>query len=1056
MKPFDIAPFALPNTAPNEVRFEQPRDLRRVVVRFAASAPTDAGLSYLHKTWPQTRHEVPPGMARSNPCQFGWRPIDDWFNAVWRAAVVHCARVDEQTLEFTFAGLHAEFAEYPDRDLYDVTFRRTLGLRVDTASALAVRSIEVYTESAPAKATLRVELDAGRATPGETIALSGYNVRGIRATALAGVEVRRRTVALREPGQPRRFQAGLECMQPVHSYSDDDGHLTFTLADDVFTVSLSALREQGPIWFAEAGVFITAADDATTFAQYQARIRGMKTVRQRVLEAPEQSLAGAFHGQPRPHAVAYTLGWKLARQRFWIEPNGDIVLNRRNVTWTPGADSERFCNEGNARFFFDLGDWIPAARYTDPPPAFAWNLQFKHGSLVREHRYLAVPLRPPAADCEPAGDDPVVLLLRVRFCNAGSAPVVARLPLGFAGNSGRSTNRLVAGRSAQGGQDDGLVPRSPRLPLRAEADGRIVSTWQDRPVLRGLFEGGLEPRVEDDALVFEKPLVPGQTAEIVLKIPFVVLDREDEVQALRSLHLDACDRQVREFWGAETARGAQVVTPNAHLNALHAMHPVHVSVTDFAMPGNPRLINTSVGASTYGNFTNESCMIIDELDQRGRHDEARRRIELWLAYQGTVGLKGRFSDIDGVFYGAGGFEQGQSYCQHHGWVLWIIARHFQVTGDAEWLRRVAAPLIKGLDWVHRQRQQTMTDQPHSRGWERGFLPAGGLEDVDDYCYWLSTNALTWRGCDAAAGALEAIAHPEAARWRQAADAYRQDLIRGFETMRRFAPLVRLRDGRWVPHYPSRLYCRGRDCGWIRETLEGAVYLLISGLFPADSPAAGWILDDFQDNLYMSPPFGYNVDLPERTWFDRGGLSVQPNLLAGLMPHLDRDEIEVYLWMFFNGWSACYREEITAMVEHPYPVLGFSNSAHFKTSDEANAVKWLQFMFVYATSALLHLGRAVPRDWLRPGRGARAEDLETPFGRTGVVYTPDPDGHGLQAVAKLALRSMPPRTLVRFRTPGRVPLLEVTVDGQPHGAFTAATGDVDISGRHGEVTIRVRF
>jgi hypothetical protein len=1051
MKPFDIAPFALPNTASHEIRFEQPRDLSRVVVRLAEPAPAEVGLSTLHKSWPQSRHEVPPEMERTNPCQFGWRPLDDWFNAVWRRAAVHCVRLDERTLEFTFAGLQAEFAEYPGRDAYDVTFRRTLGVRLDTAAPVVVVGVEVYTESAAAKAAVRVELDAGRVTPGGAVSLSGYNVRALRCRALAGVQVRRRQVVLRSGG-PRCFLVRLECMQPAHRHSDDDGHLTFALDDEAFTVSLTALREQGPVWFAEAGAFITAADDPTTFAQYQDRIRGSKTIRQQVLEAPEQSQSGAFHGQPRAHAVAYTLGCKHARQRFWIEPNGDVVLTRHNVAWTPGADSERFCNEGNARFFFDLGEWIPAARYTDPAPAFAWNLQFKHGSLVREHRYLAVPLLPPRPGGGLAGDDTVVLLARLSVCNRGAEPVLARLPLGFSGNSNRSANRLVAGRSAQGGQDDGLVPRSPRLPLTAEPDGRILSTWQGRPVLRGLFESSLTPRADADGLVFEKRLAPGETAELVLKIPFIVVDRDDEVRALRGLHFDTCDRQAGEFWRAEARHGAHLVTPNAHLNALHAMHPAHVNVTDHAVPGKPHLINTSVGASTYGNFTNESCMIVDELDQRGLHEEARRRIAVWLEYQGTVGLNGRFSDHDGVFYGAGGFEQGQSYCQHHGWVLWIIARHYAVTGDAEWLRGVTPGLIQGLDWVFRQRAHTLEALPHSRGWERGFLPAGGLEDVDDYCYWLSTNALTWRGCDAAAAALEAIAHPDAARFRLAADAYRQDLIRGFETMRRQAPLVRLRDGRWVPHYPSRLYCRGRDRGWIRETLEGAVYLLISGLYAPDSPQAAWILDDFQDNLYMNPPFGYNVDLPERTWFDRGGVSIQPNLLAGLMPHLDRDEIEVYLWMFYNCWNACYREEITAMVEHPYPVLGFSNSAHFKTSDEANAVKWLQYMFVYATPTVLHLGKAIPRDWLRPGRGARAEDLQTCFGAVSVAYTPHADGHAIEATVKLALRAAPARTLVRFRTPGNAPVREVTVNGKPHLAFNPATGDVDVTGYAGELRL----
>ncbi len=234
--------------------------------------------------------------------------------------------------------------------------------------------------------------------------------------------------------------------------------------------------------------------------------------------------------------------------------------------------------------------------------------------------------------------------------------------------------------------------------------------------------------------------------------------------------------------------------------------------------------------------------------------------------------------------------------------------------------------------------------------------------MDDFFYWLSTNSLTWRGLDSAATALEQYSHLEAVRIRAEADAYRRDLIRGFETARRHSPLIRLRDGRWIPHYPSRLYCRGRDYGWIREVLEGSVYLLISGLYDPESKEGGWILDDYHDTRYMNPPFGYRIDDPPTQWFDCGGFSAQPNLLAGLLPHLDRDEIEVYLWMLFNAWAACYREEVQAMVEHPQPVLGFSNSAPFKTSDQANAMKWLAYTFVYERGGLLHLGRAIPRAW----------------------------------------------------------------------------------------------
>ena len=173
---------------------------------------------------------------------------------------------------------------------------------------------------------------------------------------------------------------------------------------------------------------------------------------------------------------------------------------------------------------------------------------------------------------------------------------------------------------------------------------------------------------------------------------------------------------------------------------------------------------------------------------------------------------------------------------------------------------------------------------------------------------------------------------------------------------------------------------GRDVGWIRETLEGSVYLLISGLYDPRGPEAQWILDDYQDNRYMSPPYGYAIVDQESDWFSRGGLSIQPNLLAGLMPYLDRDEPEVYLWMFFNAWVACYREEINAMVEHPYPELGYSNTAHPKTSDEANAVMWLRYMFVYGNHDGLYLGRAIPRAWFAQSRPMGLENVVTRWGQ----------------------------------------------------------------------------
>jgi len=1039
---FDIAPFALPRTPVNEVRFETGRDIRTVVVTFKTAAPQRIGLSYLHKVWPGQRHEQRRDM--DNPCSFGWVQMDDWFNSQWRQATLTVRHPDTRTAVLTFKGLTSEF---PDTTGYDVRFRRTLGVRIDVREAESIARIAVYTVSPPAQSTLMVELDAGKRTPGKMLRFEGHNVEVSGITLQAGVTLKDNGLKL---GAGRRaFAIALRHIEPAHRYSGDDGRLTFVLDREAFTISLSALQSEGPVFFAEQGVFIHAQHDPCDFAAYQQQTAGAETLAERVRKLPEQSFHGAYHGQPRPHAVHYNVGVKHNRQRFMIEANGDVVLTRKNMKSIQGKDTARFKNKGDARFMFGLETWYAISRQPDPAPVLACTLGVRSGALTMEQRSLAVPLLRSILEDASGGDATIIALLRFRFRNTGTTPVTATLPINYSQASARSQNPYHGAR-----QNEALVPHCEHDEL-VLARGRLCSRLADGEVLRAVVDTKMTARRCGQGITLARRLNPGETVDLVIKIPFIALDAQAELAALKALDFDACDAEVSEFWRREAARGAKLHVPEPHLSELHAAHVAHVQVTDVEMPDSSGLINTSVGTSTYGNFSNESCMIVQELDQRGLHEDARRRLDLWVKYQGTAPQPGNFTDYDGMYFGAGGFESGH-YNQHHGWVLWCLCEHYLLARDTVWFKSVADSVIAGADWVFRQRRNTMGDLPHSRGWERGFLPAGSLEDVTDFYYWLSTNALTWRGTDHAARALAAIGHPEAARVRREADRHRRDLVRGFNTMRRYSPLVRLRDGRWVPHFPSRLYCRGRDVGWIRETLEGAVYLLTSGLYKSTGKEAPWILDDYQDNRYTKPPYGYAIPDFEANWFDRAGFSIQPNLLAGLMPHMERDEPELYIWMFFNAWCACYREEIGAMVEHPMPVLGYSNAAEFKTSDQANAVMWLRYMLAWWNHEMLHFGRAMPREWLADGNGAQLDGLATYFGRVSVQYIPDPTKDQIVMKARVAHPQEASQILARFRHPEKKPIRSVRVNGKPWKRFDPKKEDVDITGMGKSIVVEVMY
>lgn len=1040
---FDIAPFALPGAAPGEFRFEEPRDIAQLIVRFHDAPPPRLAVHYLRHTWPQVRLESARDL--EDPCGFGWMPIDDLFNSHWQEAAIEVSPAGANAVAVSFKGLSAEF---PEMTPYDVAFRRTLGVKIGVSDARQIETVRILTTSPPTISRLRVELDSGEQTPGEHVSLRGYNASILETTALRGVRAAGTEVALLRAPE-RSFELSVLHMQPSHAYGNDDGHVTFCTDHDTFTISLSSLRREGPAWYAERGVYVAFADDPLRFASYRRGVAGQKTLNQRVTERREQTYAGASNGQPRPHAVSTNLGCKHNRQRFRLEANGDLVLHKWNLTSIPGPDTDHFKCEGDARFFFELERLAVLARHADVPPVLSYNIHARSGKIDVTQKSFAVPLDCPIAHEQLAAFAPVVALLRFRFENVGDEPATAELPISYSQRSARSQNAY-----AGDDQDDYLVPKSEREDLFVH-DHLLFSGPPRERVLRARWEGTMAPEPQGNRLVFRQFLRPGAACELLLKVPFIALNTPDELAALESLNFERGYQEVAAFWTDQASRGAQLWCPEEHLTALHASHLSHVLVTDCAMPDGSGLVNTSVGTSTYGNFTNEACMVVHELDQRGLHEEARSRLELWIKYQGTARQPGNFTDYDGMYFGAGGFEQGD-YNQHHGWALWCLGMHYFLTGDAAWLARVAPSLIAGCDWVFRQRLLTKNELPHSRSWERGFLPAGSLEDVTDYHYWLSTNAITWRGVDTVAEALEAVGHAEAGRIRRATDAYGADLKAGFETMRKHTPLVRLRDGRWVPHYPSRLYWRQRDVGWIREVLEGSVYLLISGLYDADGPQAKWILEDYQDNRYVKRPYSYPLADFEADWYDRGGFSIQPNLLAGLMPHLDRDEPEIFLWMFFNAWCACYREEINAMVEHPNPALGYSSAAHFKTSDESNAVSWLRSMFVYATDRLLHVGRAVPRDWFVAGEPLGTSGVSTRYGTVSVNYETSADRRKITATLDLQLRTQPSRTLVRFRHPEGLALRAVRLNGQPCERFDAGRNDVPIDGHTGRIVVEATF
>ena len=456
---FDIAPFRLPNCAPNEVRFEEPREVARVVATFDGPPPTDLRVEYLSKYWPEGRWRLIKPF--EDPCWYGWMPTDDMFNCEWREAKAG-ARADGRAVEFTVRDYGEEDRGYAGQG---IDYRKTLGVRLASEAGLQVAAMEVYTTGTPTESHLEILLDAGSRSPGDLGGVSGYS-------AVPG--------ALQTIGE-RAYSVEVAHMNPARWDSGDDGLVILQIGAETVTLSLTAVNDEGPIWVEHLGLFAKLAEDPTTFEDYRRKTAGANTLNSQVLEHKEQSFAGASNGQPRPHPCSTNLGRPNSRHRFRLEANADLVLEKANVERVAAGDTPRFKCKGTARFFFGFETWTALSRYPDPAPAMAYNQAFRNGDMEVRVRSIAVPI-----DGDPnrrlRGDESTVALMRFQFQNRGPASAEAQLPIGYSQDSRRSENAY-----ADQPQDDYLVPFAERDDLCAEG-GALISQFQGEAVCRAHFD----------------------------------------------------------------------------------------------------------------------------------------------------------------------------------------------------------------------------------------------------------------------------------------------------------------------------------------------------------------------------------------------------------------------------------------------------------------------------------------------------------------------------------------------------------------------------------------
>jgi len=1016
----DVAPFGQTKVWDADhdigILWEDPRDVFSVVVRYADGGsipgPESVRVQYWVSQWPRNRiprHEK-AGAGRS-----GWLDVGDWFRGDWKDADTELT-VDGTVWTYKFRPLNEK--EFRGLDDFPVTYRSTLKLRLVFAGRVPpISRIAVYTDSEWKRTDIGILWD-GNDTQMLNGRLEAFN-GAIQSIAplpdKAGVRISGDSEwHWQRQGTSAGIKATVWYTKPNAVNSFDETVVTVRTRTGGFSFSPAEVVREGSIFLPDLGVLVTTTQEAS---EYGAAVSSWTTPKERdlysrIFQMPEQTLRRAWNDMPEKGHHYIVLGWEGARERFGVEANGDVFAYKQWLKRVPGKDTPRALWGGNRITFrfrrFGLPPSEPTERYIEDGYLPIIHTTWRKGDIKWEQTAFVMPLDGIAAPGEIHGDDTMVLLMRIAAKNTGNVPNRAGFMISIVTDEGQEPLTL----------DDGFIYAGPddSSPLRMFVDAGPKST---------LTEKG--KRISLDIL-----LDPGKSESVYVKIPYIALSSGDELERLRSLDIENEQSRVARYWQERIDEGTQITTPEQMINSFYRAHTAHLLINTEREVGSDRYM-ARVGSFSYGVYSNESCMMISDLDRRGYHDVAERALETFLHYQGTVPLPGDFSTQEGVFYGAGGYEAG-GYNQHHGWVLWCLGEHYWYTRDATWLQRAAPKIVKGCDWISSERRRTMNMPDPIRSIEHGLLPPGRLEDIGDYRCWLSTNAYSYWGMENAARALADIGHQDAQRLLDEARAYREDIRRAFREAMVRSPVVRLRDGSYIPHMPPDVHRRGRSFGWITETLEGAIHMIRCGVLDPHDRESTWIIKDFEDNLYLSEQYGYTLDDFDRYWFSRGGFSMQPNLLCNPIPYLMRDEIKHFLRAYFNAFAVGFFPDTCMMTEHPLPNIGDWTGDHYKSSDESQSTYWLRLMFVMERGNDLYLGMGIPRYWLEHGQELSIERAQTYFGTMSFTIR----SHAATGTISMTLdpptRNTPDHIYVRFRHPDEKPIKAVTVNGKPHSKF----------------------
>ena len=1009
------------------IEWDSPRTFDKVVVEYVGNAPDPkkVKLQYWNHTWPAD-------------WTGGWTATDDPYNGRWITAHDN-VEIKGNVWTHTFDPL--DINELRRANDYAVFYRQALKVRFlytgdDTPG---VKSLQVYGKRMWAEAELLIQM--GLESP-KTAKYSGE------------ISVYNGHVTDKNDADPKNIRVKVLYADTLET--DPDSTIVTVHCEGRGYSFLIADAIERNVYIPDLGVYITLANKPTSLAQYRSCIAGHEAIYDRIADETEQSYEQASKEIPQLVAKRQDryviLGCDSNRQEWALRWNGDIFADKLRMLMKK-RDTAKLLWPGHILAFkFPTGD----------PVDFREREGFNKQSCIddclpmyttqwldREFEFTQTAFasylqESPENEDTKRGDEPIVAFARFHIRNTTDEKRTVRLWCVI------SAPEVLT-------YEDGFIYATARIaadnvPNPVESvEQRWVKRDYDQKRLRAQFETYGKGEVKavacscapdfissyPNAIAYDIELEGRDSHTVLFKMPFITFLGNDGKDIVRSVDFDEKFNEMHKYWTDQIDEGAKMKLPDVDLTDFNRAVVPHILITG------DKDVDTGhymLGAGTwaYDVFGTETIDQVRNLDLRGYHHQARQYLMPWLDLQGTRRMDGRFKTQEATLHGLRVDEeydyQVGDYSHDHGTVLWWLAEHYLLTRDKEWLASVADKLVKACDYVTYERQATMKlDENGEKVWQYGLLPECHLDDNPEWLFWFIISSLCYRAMVKTSQALSEINHPDAARIAKDAEAFGEDIKRSIDISIERAPVVRLKDGTYVPFVPVRANLRGRDVGWIRDALYGSIHYIDCGLMDPNSIEADWIFKDFEDNIFVSRLWGRQVDL-EKFWFSQGGITIQSNLLPNPLIYLEREQPEHAIRAFYNSFAANLYRDVRCFCEHPVDTYGLGAGPFYKTPDESAFLTWLRYLLLREQGNSLIIAPGTPRAWFGNGEEIKCEGMATYFGPVSFTIHSHAASGQILVTIDPPKRSVPESIDLRLRHPESKEIKSVTVNGKPYSNF----------------------